>query len=101
MAENSKRKLMTVVLVAALAIAIVAVLALRRQAPAVTVVHVTREDLSATITGNGKVEPISPYVAHAEFPTFVVKVTGTEGQTVRRGQVILTLDAADVRSQHA
>jgi HlyD family secretion protein len=101
MAENSKRKLVTVVLVAGLAVAIVAVLALRRQAPPVTVVHVVREDLSATITSNGKVEPISPYVAHAEFPTFVTKVMATEGQAVRRGQVILTLDAADVRSQLA
>jgi HlyD family secretion protein len=101
MAENSKRKLVTLVLVAALAIAIVAVLALRRQAPAVTVVHVTREDLSATITSNGKVEPISADVAHAEFPTFVEKVMATEGQAVDRGQVILTLGAADVRSQLA
>jgi HlyD family secretion protein len=100
MAEN-KRKLVTVILVAGLAIAIVAVLALRRQAPGVTVVHVVREDVSATITSNGKVEPISPDVAHAEFPTFVAKVMATEGQAVRRGQVILTLDAADVRSQLA
>ena len=101
MAENSNRKLITVVLVALLVIAIVAVLALRRQAPVVTVVHVTREDLGATITSNGKVEPISPNVAHAEFPTFVDKVMATEGQAVRRGQLILTLDAADVRSQLA
>jgi HlyD family secretion protein len=101
MAENNKRKLVTVILVAALAIAIVAILALRRQAPVVTVVHVAREDLSATITSNGKVEPISPDVAHAEFPTFVEKTMATEGQAVHRGQVILTLDAADVRSQLA
>jgi HlyD family secretion protein len=101
MAENNKRKLLTIALIVVLAIAIVSVLALRRQAPAVTVVHVTREDLSATITSNGKVEPLSPYVAHAEFPTFVDKVTATEGQAVHRGQVILTLDAADVRSQLA
>jgi HlyD family secretion protein len=101
MAENNKRKLVTVILVAGLAIAIVAVLALRRQAPVVTVVHVAREDLSATITSNGKVEPISPDVAHAEFPTFVEKAMATEGQAVHRGQVILTLDAADVRSQLA
>src|ERR1700728_3670625 len=102
MAENSKRKLIvTVALVVVLAIAIVSVLALRRQAPQVTVVHVAREDLSATISSNGKVEPISPDVAHAEFPTFVEKVTAVEGQAVHRGQVILTLDAADVRSQLA
>jgi len=101
MAENNKRKPVTLVLVALLAIAILAVLALRRGAPVVKVVGVAREDLSATITSNGKVEPISPTVARAEFPAFVDKVTATEGQSVRRGQRILTLNAADVRSQLA
>jgi HlyD family secretion protein len=101
MAETSKRKPVTYALIAVLVIVIVAALALRRQAPAVTVVAVAREDLSATITSNGKVEPISATVARAEFPTFVDKVMATEGQAVRRGQVILTLDAADVRSQLA
>ena len=101
MAENSKRKPVILVLIAVLVIVIIAVLALRRQAPAVAIVSVAREDLSATITSNGKVEPISPTVARAEFPTFVDKVMATEGQAVRRGQVILTLNAADVRSQLA
>src|SRR6202050_1353985 len=101
MAENNKRKPVTWILIAVLAIAILAVLALRRQAPVVNVVRVTREDMSATITSNGKVEPISPTVARAEFPAFVDKVLATEGQAVRRGQVILTLNASDVRSQLA
>jgi HlyD family secretion protein len=101
MAENSKRKLITIALIVVLAIAIISVLALRRGAPDVTIVHVGREDLSATITSNGKVEPISPDVAHAEFPTFVDKIAATEGQSVRRGQLILTLDSADIRSQLA
>ncbi len=101
MAENNKRKPITLVLIAVLVIVIVAAVALRRQAPAVAVVAVAREDLSATITSNGKVEPIFAAVARAEFPTFVDKVMATEGQAVRRAQVILTLDAADVRSQLA
>jgi HlyD family secretion protein len=101
MAENSKKKPVTLISIAVAMIAIIVILALRRQPPEVTVVHVTREDLSATVASNGKVEPISPYVAHAEFPTFVVKVMAAEGQTVHRGQMILTLDAADVRSQLA
>ncbi len=101
MAENGKRRPVALVLVAVLVIVIIAVLALRRQAPAVSIVNVAREDLSATITSNGKVEPIAPTVAHAEFPTFVDKVMATEGQAIRRGQVVLTLNAADVRSQLA
>ena len=80
---------------------ILAAVFVRGRAPDVPVVRVTREDLTADITSNGKVEPISPTVAHAEFPTFVSKVMATEGQAVHRGQVILTLDSADMRAQLA
>ena len=100
MAENNRRK--TIILViAGIAVLVIAVLALRKKAPHVYVAGVAREDLSATVTSNGKVEPIAPDVAHAEFATFVAKVNATEGQAVRRGQIILTLDAADIRSQLA
>jgi len=74
---------------------------LRSQPPVVPVVTVVREDLNVDITSNGKVEPISPAVARAEFPTFVKNVRAAEGQAVHRGEVILTLDAADIRSQLA
>jgi HlyD family secretion protein len=87
--------------VAALAVSVILVLALRRGAPPVTFVKVEREQLNQTITSNGKVEPISPDVPHAEFPTFVEHVMAAEGQQVHRGQVILTLDASDIRSQLA
>ena len=101
MAENSKRKKIIWIAGAVLAVLVIVILAVRRQAPLVPVVGLSREDLNATITSNGKVEPISATVARAEFPTFVDKVKAVEGQAVRRGQVILTLDAADVRSQLA
>jgi HlyD family secretion protein len=101
MAENNKQKWVILSLVAGLAVVLVIVLASRGQGPAVAVVKVAREDLSAVVTSNGKVEPIAPTVAHAEFSTFVDRVFATEGQAVHRGQVILTLDAADIRSQLA
>jgi HlyD family secretion protein len=101
MAENSKRKTVTFILLAVLAVIVIAVVASRRQPPMVPVVSVAREDLSVAIASNGKVEPLFPTVAHAEFPTFVEKVVATAGQAVRRGQVILTLDAAEIRSQLA
>ena len=100
MAENSRRK--TIILVAAsIAVLVIVVLALRKKAPLVYVVDVAREDLNATVTSNGKVEPMAPAIARAEFATFVASVNATEGQAVRRGQMILTLDAADIRSQLA
>ena len=101
MAENTKRKWIILLPAAALAVSVILVVALRRQAPPVTFVKVGREELNQTITSNGKAEPISANVARAEFPTFVEKVMATEGQPVRRGQLILTLDASDIRSQLA
>lgn len=98
MAEtNTRKRVMWVV--AGVIVLVIAYFALRKRPPAVPVVEVTREDLNASITSNGKVEPIAAFVAHAEFQTFVDKVDATEGQSVHRGEVILTLDAADVRAQ--
>jgi HlyD family secretion protein len=100
MAENGNRKWLVPTLAVALgAVVLVILLASRGQAPVVHYVSVQREDLSASISSNGKVEPISPAVAHAEFPTFVEKIEATEGQAVHRGQLILALDASDIRAQ--
>ena len=99
MSENSKRKWIISILAAVLAVVVVVVLALREPAPVVQLVSVTREDLTSTITSNGKVEPISPTVARAEFSTFVAEENAVEGQVVRRGQVILRLDDSDIRAQ--
>ncbi|MGB8540318.1 MAG: efflux RND transporter periplasmic adaptor subunit [Candidatus Acidiferrales bacterium] len=101
MAENNNRKWIVVALLAALVLVVIIVIAGRAQAPAVPIVKVVREDLASAITSNGKVEPISPFIAHAQFPTFVEKVMATEGQAVHRGQVVLVLDDADTKSQLA
>ena len=100
MAEIKTRR-RTIILAAALVVLVVLVLALRKKAPIVPFATVMRQDLSATISSNGKVEPISPDIAHAEFATFVEKLMAVEGQAVRKGQVILTLNAADIRAQLA
>jgi HlyD family secretion protein len=99
MPESNKPKWVIAGLATALGVVLLIVLAERGPAPQVQIVSVTREDLTASITGNGKVEPIAPTVARAEFPTFVADVKAAEGQSVRKGQLILTLDAADVRAQ--
>jgi HlyD family secretion protein len=100
MAENSKRKwIVAIIIVIAFVVALAALLAGRGRGPRVQVASVTREDLTSAITSNGKVEPVLPAMARAEFPTFVTDVKAVEGQAVRRGQVILTLDDADIRAQ--
>jgi len=100
MAVTQKRWVGSVIGAAVLVLVLVG-LAGRSQAPEVETALVTHQNLEASITSNGKVEPIEPYVVRAEFATFVEKVSGLEGQAVRRGQVILTLDANDTRAQLA
>lgn len=101
MAEKRNRVKIWVVIIGVLAVLVIAALAMHRKVPVVPIAQVTREDLLFSITSNGKVEPIDPQIARAEFQTFVDKVMATEGQAVRRGETILTLDSADVRSQLA
>ncbi len=55
----------------------------------------------SSISSNGKVEPISPFVMRAQLDTFVEKVRVAEGQTVKKGQVILELDVKDAAARLA
>ncbi len=57
--------------------------------------------MSSSITSNGKVEPIAPYIVRAQLDTFVEKVYATEGQNVKRGQLLMELDVKDAASQLA
>jgi HlyD family secretion protein len=58
-----------------------------------------RDNLVSSISSNGKVEPISPFVMRAPLDTFVGKVTGVEGQQVKKGQLLLELNVRDARAQ--
>jgi HlyD family secretion protein len=55
----------------------------------------------SSITSNGKVEPIAPYVVRAQSDTFVERVYVSEGQNVKKGQLLLTLDVKDAAAQLA
>lgn len=78
---------------AAVLVAVVLVLANRDQAPEVQIAQVKRENLSASITSNGKVEPVQPSIAIAQYATFVESVEVVVGHAVRKGQVILVLNS--------
>jgi len=71
----------------------------RKPIPKVSAVTPMRENLVSSITSNGKVEPIAPYVMRAQLDTFVEKVRAIEGQSVRKGQVILELDIKDAAAK--
>ena len=58
-----------------------------------------RQNVIASISSNGKIEPISPYTVRAQLDTFVQKVYASEGQNVKKGQLLLELDVKDVAAQ--
>jgi HlyD family secretion protein len=60
-----------------------------------------RQNIMSSISSNGKVEPIAPYSDRAQSDTFVEKVYATEGQNVKKGQLILVLDVKDAAAQLA
>ena len=60
-----------------------------------------RQNIVSSVSSNGKVEPISPYTIRAELDTFVEKVLASEGQNVKKGQLLLRLDVKDATSQLA
>jgi HlyD family secretion protein len=60
-----------------------------------------RDNLVSSISSNGKVEPIAPFVVRAQADTFVEKVAAVEGQNVKKGQVLLELNVRDARAQLA
>jgi HlyD family secretion protein len=65
------------------------------------VIKVQRGSISASVTSNGKVEPVTPYVLRALFPTFVSKVIAKEGQHVKRGELLATLADEQIRADLA
>lgn len=60
-----------------------------------------RQNIMSSITGNGKVEPLSPYIIRALSDTFVEKVSAMEGQKVKKGQLLMVLDVKDAAAQLA
>jgi HlyD family secretion protein len=90
-----------VILGIAVLIFIVAARAGRDRPVSIATTRAVRQDLSSWITSNGKVEPIEPHVIQAQLNTFVESLNVKEGQTVARGQTLLTLDVTDAQSELA
>jgi HlyD family secretion protein len=67
----------------------------RKPVAKISAVTPMRENLVQSISSNGKVEPIEPFVMRAQLDTFVEKVHVKEGQPVKRGQLLLELNVKD------
>jgi len=67
----------------------------------VRAISVERGPIRSLISTNGKVEPIQNFEAHAPISTTVKRLLVKEGDHVHKGQLLLELDDADIRSQAA
>jgi HlyD family secretion protein len=73
-----------------------------RQGPLrVRTTTVERGPIRSLISTNGKIEPIENFEAHSPVPTTVKLLYVKEGDRVHKGQLLLQLDDADLRSQAA
>ncbi len=67
----------------------------------VRVTEVQRGTIRSVVSSNGKIEPLRNFEAHAPIATTVKRLLVKEGDHVRKGQLLLQLDDADIRSQAA
>jgi HlyD family secretion protein len=67
----------------------------------VTSAKVSRSTIRSTVSTNGKVEPVHNFEAHAPAGTTVKRVLVKEGDHVKKGQLLVELNAASARSQAA
>src|SRR5580700_10896901 len=100
--ERVIRNRILIFLVVAAILSLILIKATGRQPVAkINAVLPTRENIVSSISSNGKVEPISPYVMRAQLDTFVEKISATEGQPVKKGQLLLALNVKEAAAQLA
>jgi HlyD family secretion protein len=87
--------------VGAVAAALLIPLFTRHRPTPVRATIVERGPIRSLISTNGKIEPIQNFEAHAPVATTVRRLFVKEGDRVRKGQLLLQLDDADVRSTAA
>jgi HlyD family secretion protein len=96
-----KSRVLGVVLGAAGILVLAAFVSLRSARIPVRAERAVRETISNSISTNGKIEPLQNFEAHAPVATTVRKLYVHEGDSVKRGQLLLQLEDSDIRAQAA
>jgi HlyD family secretion protein len=82
-------------------VVLLASFATRDDSVTVTAATVSRSTIRSVISTNGKIEPVQNFEAHAPVGTNVERVMVKEGDQVKKGQLLVELDAAGALSQVA
>jgi len=99
--SRARRRWLLWVLGALVAVIVLASFMSRDDSVPVMTARVSRSAIRSVVSTNGKVEPVQNFEAHAPVGTTVKKVYVKEGDRVKRGQLLVELDAASARSQAA
>lgn len=95
MDRRLRNRLLFFLLAAGILAYVLVLLSGRQPVAKLSAVLPTRENIVSSISSNGKVEPISPFVMRAQLDAFVEKVAAHEGQQVKKGQLLLQLNVKD------
>ena len=99
---EGKNRLLGIVVAAGLGVFVLAAfVSLRGAKVPVRAETAVRETITNTISTNGKIEPLENFEAHAPVATTVRKLYVHEGDWVKKGQLLLQLEDADIRAQAA
>src|SRR6201987_5457093 len=101
MDRRLRNRILLILLAAGILAYVLLLLSGRQPVAKLSAVYPSRENFVSSISSNGKVEPISPYIIRAQLDTFVEKVAVLEGQQVKKGQLLLRLDVKDAAASLA
>jgi HlyD family secretion protein len=104
--ENSsgrrpRRWWLTVLAILAAGIGLAAFVSRRDDPIPVRTAVVEQGTIRSLVSTNGKIEPVNNFEAHAPVATSVQRVFVKEGDSVKKGQLLVILDDADARAQAA
>ena len=102
--ETKSRPVSPLFLVIFVVVVIVGVFGIRyllRDKVEVKVASASYQDLAASVSTNGKVEPIQGYEAHAPMASIVKGVYVSEGDHVAKGELLVRLDDSDATARVA
>src|SRR6202030_1826901 len=95
MDRRLRNRILLILLTAGILAYVLPLLSGRQPVAKLSAVYPSRENIVSSISSNGKVEPISPFIIRAQLDTFVGKVAVLEGQQVKKGQLLLQLNVKD------
>jgi HlyD family secretion protein len=100
-ARQPRRWWVTALAILAAVIVLAAFISRRDDAIPVRTASVQKGNIKSVISTNGKVEPVMNFEAHAPISTTVRRLLVKEGDFVKKGQLLVVLDAPDAKTQAA